>query len=74
MSYNDLINVEEIWKKIENFTEDRWWVAFYCKNCKKLVEVERPNPRWYIFICKECWDKSIVLGTKEWLKVNYHIK
>ena len=74
MSYNDLINVEELWAKLEQFNSERWDVAFYCKNCKKLVEVDRQTPKSYVFICKICGEKNIVLGTEEWLKVNYKIK
>jgi hypothetical protein len=74
MSYNDLINIEELWNKLEQFNPERGEVSFYCKNCKKLVEVDRPKPKAYIFVCKTCWKKDIVLGTKEWLKINYKIK
>ncbi len=74
MSYNDLINIEELWNKLEKFNSERWEVSFYCKNCKKLVEVDRLKPKAYVFICKTCEEKNIVLGTKEWLKVNYKIK
>ncbi len=74
MSYNDLINIEELWNKLEQFNPDRWWVAFYCKDCKKLVEVDRPDPKGYTFICKQCQWKNIVLWTEEWLKNNYKIK
>jgi len=74
MSYNDLINIEELWNKLEQFNEDRGWVAFYCKDCKKIVEVDRPNPKGYVFVCKQCLWKNIVLWTLEGLKLNYHIK
>jgi hypothetical protein len=30
-----------------------------------LVEVDRPKPKAYVFICKTCGKKDIVLGTKE---------
>ena len=74
MSYNDLINIEELWNKLEQYNPDRWWVAFYCKDCKKLVEVDRPDPKGYTFVCKQCEWTNIVLWTQEWLKVNYKIK
>ncbi len=70
MTYHDLINVEEFTKK-EYFNQDRGWVAFYCKNCKKIVETERPNTNGYTFICKECEGDNIVIWTHEWLTDNY---
>ncbi len=73
MSYSDLINVDEFEKK-ENFNYERWDVSFYCKDCKTLVETERPNKDGYVFICKKCEGKNIVIGTKEWLKTNYKLK
>ena len=38
----DLVNIEEFDKR-EYFKEERWKVSFYCKDCKCLVEVDRPN-------------------------------
>jgi Zn finger protein HypA/HybF involved in hydrogenase expression len=73
MSYSDLINVDDFEKK-EYFSQERWDVSFYCKDCKKLVETDRPNPNWYTFICHECEWKNIVIWTEEWLKTNYKIK
>lgn len=73
-SYLDLLNVDEFWDKKENFNDDRWEVSFYCKDCKKIVETNRVDPKWYIFECKECSWKNIVLGTLSGLKENYRIK
>ena len=70
MTYHDLVNVEEFAKR-EYFNEDRGWVAFYCKDCKKLVETTRPDTNGYTFVCKECEWKNIVIGTQEWLTDNY---
>ncbi len=70
----DLVNIEEFWDKREDFKKDRWEVSFYCKDCKKLVEVDRPDPKWYNFICKICKWTNIVIWTEEWLKTNYKIK
>lgn len=74
MSYEDLLNIDELWNKRDYFNEDRGGVAYYCKGCEKLVEVSRPNPKWYTFVCSACSEKSIVLGTKEGLTSNYRIK
>jgi len=69
----DLINIEEFEKR-ENFTKERWKISFYCKDCKKITKTDRPNPNWYIFVCKECNWKNTVIWTEEWLKSNYRIK
>ena len=70
-NFSDLINVEELWGKRENFKKDRWEVSFFCKDCEKLVETERNIPKWYVFICKTCKWKNISIWTEEWLKSNY---
>ena len=70
MTYHDLINVEDFAKK-EYFNQDRGWVAFYCKDCKDLVETDRPNSNGYTFICKVCKSENIVIWTHEWLTNNY---
>lgn len=72
-NFTDLINIDEI-NKIEDFSEDRWLVSFYCKDCKKIVETQRPNTKWYLFICNLCKWKNISIWTFEWLKSNYKIK
>lgn len=70
MSYSDLINVDDFEKR-EYFEQERGWVAFYCKDCKKIVETSRPNTNGYTFVCNECEGKNIVIWTEEWLKNNY---
>ncbi len=70
----DLVNIEEFWDKREDFKKDRWEISFYCKDCKKLVEVDRPDPKWYKFICTICKWTNIVIWTEEGLKSNYKIK
>lgn len=74
MSYWDLINVDDFWEKRDTFNSERWEVAFYCKDCRKLVEVDRPNENGYVFICKVCSWKNIALWTTQWLISNYKIK
>lgn len=69
----DLINIEEFDKR-DNFAKDRWSVTFYCKDCRKLVDAERPDTRWYTFVCPKCKWKNVVIWTEEWLKTNYKIK
>ncbi|PID87330.1 hypothetical protein CSB07_02010 [Candidatus Gracilibacteria bacterium] len=72
-NFGDLVNIEEFDKK-DYFVEERGDVSFYCKDCKKLVETDRPNKNGYTFICKECNGKNIAIGTEEGLKTNYKIK
>ncbi len=69
----DLINIEEFDKR-DNFNDERWDISFFCKDCRKIVESERLNPKWYKFSCKVCEWNNIVIGTLEWLKTNYKIK
>ena len=70
-TYNDLINIPTFGKKIEDFKEDRWDVKFYCRDCKKSVEVTRLDPNKYIYQCKECGSKNISIWTQEGLKDFY---
>lgn len=74
-NYQELLNIDDLWTKKETFNEERWWVAFYCKDCEKIVETSREwDPSKYIFKCSECNWKNIVIWTLEWLKSNYRIK
>lgn len=72
-NYWDLINIEEFEKK-ETFSQERWEVSFYCKDCRELVKANRPDPKGYIFICPKCEWKNIAIWTEEWLKTKYKIK
>jgi len=72
-NYWDLINIEEFEKR-ETFSQERWDVSFYCKDCKEIVDAQRPDPKWYIFICPKCESKNISIWTEEWLKTRYKIK
>lgn len=69
----DLTNIESMEKK-NIFNQERWEVSFYCRVCQKIVEVDRPNVDWYIFVCKECKWKNIAIWTQEWLKEKYKIR
>jgi len=73
-NFGDLINIDEYWDKRENFNMERWKISFYCKDCKKLVEVNKEDKEKYIYSCLECWEYNIVIWTEEWLKSNYKIK
>ncbi len=68
----DLVNIEEFDKR-DYFPEERWEVAFYCKDCKKIVETDRPDKNGYVFICKNCEGKNIAIWTEAGLKSNYKL-
>lgn len=70
-TYNDLINIPTFGKKKEDFKEDRWEVKFYCRDCKKIVEITRLDPNKYIYECNECKWKNISIWTTEWIKDHY---
>lgn len=69
----DLVNIEDFWDKRDYFEMERWDVAFYCKDCEKIVETNREEKK-YTFTCKECSGKNIAIWTQSWLKENYFRK
>lgn len=81
-SYSDLINVPAFGKKREStFSLERGQVAFWCKDCKKIIDAIRLPPekidkklREYIYKCPLCGGKNIAIGTEEWLKEHYDKK
>lgn len=74
-NFGDLVNIEEFGEKREYFDPERGDVAFYCKDCEKLVETSRgEKPKKYEFSCNECSGKNIAIGTEAGLKENYFRK
>lgn len=73
MSYSDLVNIDEFETR-DYFKNERWDVAYYCKDCKKIVETCRANPKRNVFSCNSCQSKSIWVWTQESLKSHYKIK
>lgn len=72
LSYNDLVNVPSFGKKKENFTEDRWPVTFYCKDCKEIVSVELANTeKKHVYKCKKCNWTNVAIWTEETIKEFY---
>lgn len=64
-AYNDLINIPSFGKKKETeFADTRWDVKFFCKDCRKIVEVTRLHPQKYDYECNECKEKNIAIGTE----------
>jgi thiol-disulfide isomerase/thioredoxin len=70
----DLVNIEEFWEKRDYFDAERWDVAFYCKDCEKIVQTQREWEKKYIFSCVECSWKNIAIWTQAGLKENYFRK
>ena len=70
----DLVNIEEFWDKREDFNPERWEITFYCKDCQKIVEVNRPDPKWFKFICAICEWENIAIWTEKWIKSKFKIK
>jgi len=73
-NFGDLVNIEEFWDKREDFSEERWEVTFYCKDCKKIVETTRENPSSFKFFCKECNWENIAVWTEAGIKSKFKIK
>lgn len=73
-NYSDLLNVDWFWEKRVTFNDERWWVAFYCKDCEQLVTTTRKKPNKYIFTCDICWGVNIAVWTESGLKENYRMK
>ncbi|MDD2693648.1 MAG: hypothetical protein PHY14_01835 [Candidatus Gracilibacteria bacterium] len=80
--YADLVNVSSFGKKRENnFNPERGEVAFYCRECRKVVEPIQHEPqkigkkmREYIYECPHCHSQRIAIGTLEGLKEHYERK
>jgi len=70
----DLVNIEELWDKRENFNMERWNLTFYCKDCSEIVETEKKDPEWFTFICKKCLWENIAIWTEEWIRTKFKIK
>lgn len=73
MNYKDLVNIDDFQKR-ESFNLERGEVAFYCKDCEKIVQTNRPNENGYIFECQVCKGNNIAIGTFAWIKETYKIK
>lgn len=81
-SYSDLINVPAFGKKREStFHEDRWEVAFWCKDCRKIVDAIRLPPekigkktKEYIYQCPICEGRNIAIWTHSGLLEHYEKK
>ncbi len=81
-SYTDLVNVPSFGKKRENnFNPERGDMAFYCRDCRKVIEAIQLEPqkvgkkmKEYLYECPSCHGKRVAIGTKEGLKEHYDRK
>ena len=70
----DLVNIEEFWDKREDFSEERWEVTFYCKDCGKIVKTTRENPKSFTFFCNKCKGENVAVWTQAGIKAKFKIK
>jgi len=47
-------------------------IAYFCKNCKKIVNIKKIKKNK--FICAKCKKKKIAFGTAKSIKNHYNIK
>jgi len=72
-SYSDLTNVPAFGKKRENiFNPERGEVAFYCRDCRKVIDPIKLEPkkvgkkmREYLYECPLCHGTHVAIGTAE---------
>lgn len=48
-------------------------VIFYCKDCEKIVDVERFSKK-YVYKCKKCGTKNVAFGTKKSIYSFFHVQ
>ena len=48
-------------------------IAFFCKDCNKVVPVNRVGRR-YVYTCAECGTKNVAFGTANSIHSFFHIK
>ena len=53
--------------------EDRGAIVFYCKDCGKLVNVEKVGMK-YVYKCKVCKTKNVAFGTEASIKKFFHVQ
>ncbi len=81
-SYADLVNVSSFGKKREDtFNPERGEIAFYCRDCRKIIEATRLEPqkigkkvREYLYECPICQGRNVAIGTENGLKEHYDRK
>lgn len=68
---SDLVNVSTYGKEKITFNPDRGVIVFFCHDCKKFVETDRPDAKKMKFFCKTCKGRKISYGTEESLREHY---
>ena len=64
-NFGDVINIDEYGDKRADFKDDRGGISYYCKDCKKIVEVDVVENKKYNYTCTQCTWKDVVIGTFE---------
>jgi len=67
------VNVSSFGKKRENnFNPERGDIAFYCRDCRKIIEPIQLEPqkigkkmKEYLYECPHCHGKRVAIGTTE---------
>jgi len=79
IDYDALINLPAKDFSVEISDEDeKNEVTFYCRNCKKFVDVKRiPSPskkrKKVQFSCNECHKKTVFYGTRRGVNAYFHL-
>jgi len=48
-------------------------IIFFCKDCNKIVSVNRVGRR-YVYTCADCGTKNVAFGTEQSIHSFFHIK
>lgn len=58
----------------EGLDQETAGVLFFCRNCQKIVQVEKKQTKKKMqFACKECGKKEIAFGTETSIQNYFHI-
>lgn len=77
IDYNSLINLSEKDFSVD-LVEEKDEVVFYCRTCKKFVDVARipsrsKKQKKVQFSCNECNKKTVFYGTKRGIDAHFHL-
>ena len=55
--------------------EEATWddIAFYCKDCEQIVDVDRVGRR-YVYRCQICKTKNVAFGTGKSIQNYFHVE
>lgn len=72
---NDL-NIDEIASVPEHVVPENWQdsaVIFFCRECNKVVPVDKIGKKKISFKCKQCGKKDIAFGTERSISNFFHL-